>query len=174
MDALLNQVKQLKQAGFSPLVRLNVRLTSADLSSLGALKEQLAALGIMPEVHLYLNTGLGENAAPEEEPDLPDQPEQPQEPGFLVQVSVSKLNCMEFNRKDKAGKPIMELVEPRIQLFSGQRLTVSAVHKAGDKDQGDGTIFATGNEKFYFVLDCPAKPEAKGLYLRQAETTKLA
>jgi len=94
-----------------------------------------------------------------------------QEAVRLVEVSGLKALAHRFQTRDKAGKPIMQIREPRIRLERGARLTVSATRSESSKDKGDGIIHATGNIEFFFVLDQPSNGEAAGLYIK-AEDVK--
>ena len=99
--------------------------------------------------------------------DLPET-----ESSLTIEVSAKKAVLHSFTRRDKAGKPIMVIREPRIRLERGSRLDVSASRSESDKDKGDGIIHGTGNIEFYFVLDQPSNGEAAGLYVK-AEDVKL-
>jgi hypothetical protein len=83
--------------------------------------------------------------------------------GLIVEVSREKALLHIFNTRDKAGKPIMQIREPRIRLEPGRRLIVSATRTESQKDKGDGIIHATGNIEFYYVIEQPANGEASGL-----------
>jgi hypothetical protein len=89
--------------------------------------------------------------------------------GLLVEVSGEKALLHIFNTRDKAGKPIMQIREPRIRLEPGHRLSVSATRSESNKDKGDGVIHATGNIEFYFILDQPSNGEAGGLYIKAVD-----
>jgi hypothetical protein len=93
------------------------------------------------------------------------------EPGasLLVEVAGKKALLHIFNTRDKAGKPIMEIREPRLRLEPGRRLNVSATRSESSKDKGDGIIRATGNIQFYYVIDQPSNGEAAGLYLKAGD-----
>lgn len=180
MDTLAETIQRFKDAGFSPTVQVSARLSKNDLDEIKEIRARLAKQGITSEVYLVVSMaeppgepGDGPGDGPgEEQPIKPDEPETIEKEGFLVTVQSARVNCMSFTRCDKAGKPIMEPVLPRVQLFQGNSLRVSAKHKVSDKDSGDGNITATGGIKFYFITDSPHNRAAEGLYIRQDELTK--
>ena len=88
-------------------------------------------------------------------------------------VTGDKLNCMEFKRRDAAGKPIMEIANRASNFSTVPRFAVSANAKVSDKDSGNGTIVGTGGIKYYQVTDCPANRSAEGLYIKQDEVSRL-
>jgi hypothetical protein len=158
-------LEQLKSAGITPKISLTISVDSADVPGIKSLQSRLQEAGITPEIQINLDVGDVLAPAPEPDADNADQK------SFTVVVNTDKLNCMTFTKPDKAGKPIMEIREPRVQLFRGDRLRVSGVHKAGEKDPGDGTVIGTGGIEYYFVVDCPTKREAEGLYVKQSDVT---
>jgi hypothetical protein len=165
MDNLKSLLEQLKAEGIIPKVNLTIPVEGVDITTIKSAQSRLQEAGITPEI--TINIGVD---------DVLDQTTEPTddttaEKSIPVVVNTDKLNCVTFTKLDKAGKPIMEIREPRVQLFRGHRLSVSAVHKAGEKDPGDGTIVGTGGFKYYFIVDCPTKHEAEGLYLKQSDVT---
>jgi hypothetical protein len=56
---------------------------------------------------------------------------------------------------DKAGKPVMEILEPRIKLLEGAQIKVE-----------DQPTVGTGNYQFYRITECAANPQAVGYYLK--------
>ncbi len=170
MQDLITLLNQLKTSGITPRVQITLPAQNPDAQQIIALNNELKSAGITPEVHINVHMTPGGEIPPvvEETPAAPEK-----EKGILVQIKVPKTNMFEFTRKDAAGKPIMEIHEPRIQLFSGTQVSVSATHKAGDKDTGDGVVLGTGGFRFYFVVDCPTNRSAEGLYLRQSDASKL-
>lgn len=166
MEDLKLLIEQLKAAGMTPTVNLTIAMDRSDIEGIKALRSSLQEAGITPEVQIQIGVSRPTSPGSEPAPDIGDQA------SFTVVVSDDKLNCMTFTKLDKAGKPIMEIREPRIHLFRGDRLSVSAEHKVSDKDPGDGTIIGTGGIPYYFIVDCPAKPEAKGFYVRQSEVSR--
>ncbi len=156
-------LEQLKSTGVTPQVQI---VLSPDIQQINSLVEELKKIGITPQVHINLQVSA--NDAGTSTPDLT----QDKLKTFTVIVSDMKLNCMTFTQKDNAGKPIMEIHEPRIQLFKGARFQVSATHKASEKDAGDGTVVGTGGIMYYLVVDCPANRSAEGLYVRQGEASR--
>jgi hypothetical protein len=159
-------LEQLKSAGIAPQVQIVVSTGTPDVQQVSALVEALKTKGITPEVRIDLQVSTDDLGVP------PSDPSQDKQKTFTVVVN-DKLNCMEFTRKDAAGKPIMEIHEPRIQLFKGTRFQVSATHKASDRDAGDGTVIGTGGMKFYWIADCPANRAAEGFYVRQSEVSRV-
>jgi hypothetical protein len=95
------------------------------------------------------------------------------EQGSQVEVVGKKAVLRIFNSRDKAGKPIMEIREPRIRLDKGSRLIVSATHSESVKDKGDGIINATGNIQYYFISDHPSNGKAAGLYVKVADVKRI-
>lgn len=164
MEDLKSLIEQLKAAGIAPQVILAIPSEGADIERIKALQSSLQEAGIMAGVQIQIGVGDVNPPGPGPSPVI-------EEKSFPVVVTADKLNCMMFSDLDKAGKPIMEIREPRIQLFRGDRLSVSAEHKVSDKDPGDGTIIGTGGIKFYFVTDCPYKREAQGLYVKEADVS---
>ncbi len=178
MDTLAATIQKLKDAGLSPTVQVSVPLSKNELDELKEIRSRLAKQGITSQVHLIVSlaeqpAGPGDAPGEEQPPVDPGTQEPIVKEGFLVMVRSAKVNCMNFTRRDKADKPIMEPVTPRIQLFQGSTLRVSAQHKLSDKDAGDGNITATGGLKFYFITDSPDNRRAEGLYIRQEEVTKV-
>ena len=163
MEDLKLLIEQLKAAGITPIINLTVTMDRADVEGIKALRSSLQAAGITPAVQIQIGVSGASSPGPAPAPDTSG------EKSFTVVVSDDKANCMTFTKLDKAGKPIMEIREPRIHLFRGDRLSVSAEHKVSDKDAGDGTVIGTGGIAYYFIIDCQTKPEAKGLFVRQAE-----
>lgn len=104
--------------------------------------------------------------------DLIDVPE-PQD-AFSVEVAANKAVLRMISSRDKAGKPIMKIREPRVRLDEGSRLLVSATRAESNKDKGDGVIHATGNQLFYFVLDHPSNDAStRSLYVREKDVKKI-
>jgi hypothetical protein len=165
MENLKLLVEQLKAEGITPKVALTIPVDGADIQGIKTLQSSLLEAGITPEIQIAI--GVGDAQAPGPKPDADFTGEK----SFEVVVNVDKTNCMTFTTTDKAGKPIFEIPEPRVHLFRGNRLRVSAEHKASDKDPGDGTIIGTGGIRFYFIVDCPTKQEAKSLYVKQSDVT---
>ena len=159
LNALL---EQLKSTGITPQIEI---VLSPEIQQVNSLVEALKKIGVTPVVHINFQANANDGGT--STPDL----SQDKLKTFTVIVSDVKLNCMTFTQKDNAGKPIMELHEPRIQLFKGARFQVSATHKASDKDLGDGTVTGTGGIKYYLVVDCPAYRSAEGFYVRQGEVS---
>jgi hypothetical protein len=166
MDDLKMLLNQLDQIGSKSEVQVRIAIDGDDLEAVSALLQKLSQAGIAPQVHVDIN--FFESAGEETEAQEAGQGE-PKEDGTPVIVTRNKLNCRIFERKDKAGKPIMEIHEPRVQVFSGERLLVSTTHQAGEKDAGDGVVIATGGQKYFFVVDCPSNRQAEGLYVRAAD-----
>jgi hypothetical protein len=167
MQNLTALIGKLKQAGITPRVQISVAPDAQDIQPVLDLLAELKGAGITPEVSISV-TPTGQ-VAPPPAPDLPPG----EEASFEVAVTDNKLNCMEFTQRDAAGKPIMEIHEPRIQLFKGARFSVSATHKESDKDAGDGTIIGTGGVKYYQITDCPPKREAERFFIRQSEVARV-
>ena len=165
MDNLISLLEQLKAEGIAPKVNLTVSVENADIATIKSAQARLQEAGIASEIHINISVSDVLAQTPEPTEDITAEKSIP------VVVSADKLNCVTFKRLDKAGKPIMEIREPRVQLFRGDRLSVSTVHKAGEKDPGDGTIIGTGGFRYYFIVDCPTKREAEGLYLKQSDVT---
>jgi hypothetical protein len=163
MENIKALIDQLKTAGITPQVDLTISMDQADIDGIKNLQARLQQSGIASEVHITIHTGS--EPAPGPEPDITG------EKSITVSVSEDKLSCLTFTNQDKAGKPIMVPREPRVRLVRGTRLLVSAEHKVSDKDPGDGTIIATGGDKFFFILDCQSNPEARGLFVRQSDVT---
>lgn len=184
MDTLAATLQKIKDAGLSPTLQVSVHLSKNDLDEVKEIRSRLAKQGISSEVYLVISVadqagepGGGPVSPPVEgqagEPSGgPGQAEAIEKEGFLAVVRSAKVNCMNFTRRDKAGKPVMEPVMPRVQLFQGNTLRLSAKHQVSDKDAGDGTITATGGLKFYFITESPQNRAAEGLYIRQEEVTK--
>ena len=167
MEDLIALITQLKQAGVTPQISIDISPGSLDAAQVKALQTQLQGAGVSAQVRISIQYQPGGASPPGPEPPVDTGP------SFLVTVKDQKLNCFSFDKRDGAGKPIMEIVEPRIQLFQGARFSVSATHTVSDKDKGDGTVVATGGVPFYFITDAPSKPEAAGLYVRQSEVRKI-
>jgi hypothetical protein len=165
MKHLKSLIEQLRASGFDPKVNLIVAQEAPDIEGLEHLNEQLLSVGISPEVHINLSVGGGISPQPEVSQDVT------RGKSTAVVVSDDKLNCFIFKSRDGAGKPIFFIREPRVQLFRGDSLLVSAERRESEKDPGDGTILGTGNIRMYYVVDCPSKPEAVGMYVRQSEVT---
>jgi hypothetical protein len=163
VDNLKLLIEQLKAEGITPKVTVTVSVGEADIQTIKSAQSRLQEAGITPEIQINVGVGDVMDLIPEGTEDIPAEKSIP------VVVNADKTNCVSFTRLDKSGKPIMEIREPRVQLFRGDRLSVSAVHKAGEKDPGDGTIIGTGGFKYYFIVDCPTRREAEGLYLKQSD-----
>jgi len=165
MQNLTTMIEKLKKAGITPRVQITLPPEMEDIQGVLDLQAELKRAGITPEVSIFLQPGGGT---------IPVTDTAPQDrPSLTVVVTDNKLNCMVFTRRDAAGKPIMEIREPRIQLFKGARCSVSASHKVSDKDAGDGTIIGTGGIKYYKVTDCPPNRDAEGFYIRQSEVKRV-
>jgi len=166
MEDLKTLIDQLTAAGITSKVNITVRPETVDIEAVKALRSKLQAQGIIAEVHI--NLGLGDTPEPEPTPVVTG------EKRLTVIVNDDKLNCFTFKKKNDAGKPIFIIREPRIQLFRGERFQVSADRSESSKDAGDGLVSGDGGMLFYFVVDCPSKPEAVGFYVRQAEVMTIA
>jgi len=167
MQNLMELIGKLKQAGITPRVQISVSPETQDIQTILDIQAELKGAGITPEVSITLTPG-----SPGTPPPAPGTPPGA-EASFEVVVTDNKLNCMMFTQHDGAGKPIMQIHEPRIQLFKGARFKVSATHKESDKDAGDGTIIGTGGIKYYRVSDCPPNREAEGFFVRQSEVARV-
>ena len=171
MEDIQALIDQLKGAGLTPKVQISLPGEGLDVEQVKTLLNELQQAGIpagIPvEVHIDIHLGAGGGS------DSTSTKVVDGGPSFAVIVDTDKLNCLVFNSKDKAGKPIMEIREPRVQLFRGTSLNVSATFKAGDKDTGDGTVIGTGGIGYYRVTDCPTKPEAVGLFVRTSDVNRV-
>jgi hypothetical protein len=165
LEKLSALLEQLKSEGITPKVALTIPVDGADIPGIKALQSSLLEAGITPEIQITISVGEAQPPAPKPDADFSG------EKSVEAVVNVDKTNCMTFTTTDKAGKPIFEIPEPRVHLFRGDRLRVSAEHQASDKDPGDGTIIGTGGIRFYFVVDCSTRQEAKGLYVKQSDVT---
>lgn len=165
MENIKSLLEQLKAEGITPKVALIVPADGADIPGLKALQASLQQEGITPEIQIAISVGEAQPPAPKPDTDFSG------EKSIEAMVNVDKTNCMTFTTTDKVGKPIFDFPDPRVHLFRGDRLRISAEHKASDKDPGDGTIIGTGGIRFYFIVDCTARPEAKGLYVRQSDVS---
>ena len=164
-QVIKSAVDQLKNAGLTAKVVINLTPDNLDIQKVKTLQAELKQQGILAEIHINVGTGLPDSGTDgqEDKPAVSDS--------FTVVVKETKLNCRNFRKTDGAGKPIMNIVEPRVQMLFGTRFSVSSTHKAGSKDAGDGKVFATGNEVHYFVTDCPDNPKAVGLYVRAEDVS---
>ena len=170
MEDIQALLDQLKGAGLTPKVQISLSGEGLDVEQVKTLINDLQQAGIpgVPiEIHIDIHLGAG-GGSDSTSTNVVDSG-----PSFAVIVDTDKLNCLVFNSKDKAGKPIMEIHEPRVQLFRGTRFNVSATFKAGDKDTGDGTVIGTGGIGYYRVTDCPTKPEAVGLFVRASDVNRV-
>jgi len=165
MENIKLLLERLKAEGITPKVALTIPVDGADIQGIKTLQSSLLEAGIMPEVQIAIS--MGDSQAPAPKPDADFSGEK----SIEAVVNVDKTNCMTFTTTDKAGKPIFDFPEPRVHLFRGDRLRISTEHKASDKDTGDGTIIGTGGIRFYFIVDCSARPEAKGLYVKQSDAS---
>lgn len=165
MEEIRKLIEELKAAGITPQVQVHLPVENADEGTLKALAASLKGAGLAPEVHLDIHVTLGE--APSAQPVTAETLEN----SMAVMVAEDKLNCLTFFKRDQAGKPIMDFPKPRVQLFRGDRLRVSTTHKVSEKDPGDGTVIATGGIRYYWIVDCPSKREAEGLYIKQSDVT---
>jgi len=168
MEKLKALIDQLKAAGITPQVNITIPAEPVDIQRIQAVRAKLMQAGITPQFHIDL--GLSDVATPGAQP-LPED-SQSKGASFEVVVKDDKLNCFTFTKRDGAGKPLFTIREPRIQLFRDTRFSVSAEHRVSEKDPGDGTIIGTGGIRFYFIVDCPSKPEAVGFYVRQVEVER--
>lgn len=167
MQNITALIEKLRKSGITPTVQITVSPDLTEIQSVLDLQEELRKTGVTPEICISLSPEPAGGAAPP-----PDGQPETQAP-IMVVVTDKKLNCMMFIRRDAAGKPIMEIREPRIQLFKGARFSVSASHKESNRDTGDGTIIGTGGIKYYLVTDCPPNRAAEGFYVRQSEVARV-
>lgn len=167
MPKTIDLFNQLKNAGIPAKLVINLSPDGADIARVKQLQAELKNAGVTPEVHI--NVPLDMSSQEDSTPATPVDEEQTRP----AVIRVPKANCRLFTKKDQAGKPIMQIREPRVQLFQGSQFNVSATHKAGDKDPGDGTVVATGGINHYLVVDCPANRDAEGLYVREPDITLL-
>jgi len=151
--------------GFTPKLIINLSPDTADITRVKQLQAELKKAGITPEIHIDITLDSSD------QDNLPSIIPVDKQQIKSAMVSVPKANCRVFDKMDKAGKPIMQIREPRVQLFQGDRFSVSGTHKVGDKDPGDGTVIATGGIKFYLIVDCPPNRDAEGLYIRDSDVT---
>jgi hypothetical protein len=165
MNEITSLVDNFKKAGIQAQVTIVVDAKTTDVVAIKALQTSLKNAGITPEIHILVypepvtNPPAGTGSASEIASD-----EQ-----RAVHVKEARLNCFTFRKTDKAGKPIMEIREPRIQLLKGAEFFVSTTHKISPNDTGNGITLGTGNIEFYFVVDCPPNPAAVGLYVRKVD-----
>jgi hypothetical protein len=158
MNELTSLIDNLKKAGIQSQVTIAVDAKTADVQAIKALKATLNNAGITAEVHIYVSPEPAPNISEDTDPER-----------LKVRVKETKLNCFTFRKMDKAGKPIMEIREPRIQLLKGAEFFVSATHRIGSSDPGNGVSLGTGNIEYYFVIDCPPNPTAVGFYVRKGD-----
>ena len=167
MQNLTDLFNQLKNAGLAPKMIITLPPDPVDVKKVTQLQANLKSAGITTEVHIQLSVDSAKLESPVPAAGVDSQQT------FTVMVSPAKTNCFTFTKMDKAGKPIMEIREPRVQLLQGTRFNVSATHKASDKDSGDGSVTGTGGIKYFLVVDCPTNRNAEGLYVRQSDVTRL-
>lgn len=167
MQNTIDLFNQLKKAGVAPKLIINLSPNTADITRVKQLQADFEKAGIASEVHIDFSLDVSDQGSSSPVIPVDNQPTGP------VIVSVPKANCRVFRKMDKVGKPIMEIREPRVQLFQGDRFSISMTHKAGDKDPGDGTVIATGGIKHYLIVDCPPNRDADGLYVRESDVTLL-
>jgi hypothetical protein len=166
MNEITSLLDNLKKAGIQAQVTIVVDAKTTDVLAIKALQTSLKNAGITPEVHIQVYPEPVTNPAASTE----NASEDADEARRTLRVKETRLNCFTFRKMDKAGKPIMEIREPRIQLLQGAQFFVSTTHKISPNDAGDGIIRGTGNIEFYFVVDCPPNPAAVGLYVRKGDT----
>ena len=167
MQNLKTAVEELKKQGITPRVCINLPADNPDVQQAKSLQAELKTLGIIAEFHINLDLA----AAGEDAGGTPADPAAAQE-SFEVMVTGPKLNCQSFNKKDGAGKPVMAIREPRVQIMQGERFRVSATAKVSPKDAGDGNIIATGGIIYHLVTECKSNPNAVGMYVRQMDITR--
>jgi hypothetical protein len=165
MNELTSLMENLKKAGIPAQVKIVVDAKTTDVQAIKALQTSLKNAGISAEVQIQVHP------EPVTEPatGLENSSEATGQERRSVRVKEPRLNCFTFRKTDKAGKPIMEIREPRIQLLKGVEFSVSTTHKTGSNDAGDGLTLGTGNIGYYFVVDCPANPSAVGFYVRKVD-----
>src|SRR5512143_2705124 len=115
MENLKLLIEQLKAAGITPKVSLTVPVDGADIPGIKSAQSILQAAGIIADIQV--NIDAGDVLSPSPGPDINIIGEK----SITVVVNADKTNCMTFKNTDKAGKPIMEIREPRVQLFRGDR-----------------------------------------------------
>ena len=162
-------VDKLKVHGITPKVCINLPAENPDIPKAKALQAELQKAGISAEFHINLDlgasTGTDEAGGTDETGTTGDS--------FEGMVTGLKLNCFSFKQKDGAGKPVMAIREPRVQILQGEHLKVSATAKVGPRDTGDGAIVATGGVIYHLVTECASNPNAVGMYVRQVDVTRL-
>lgn len=186
------QLELIKKVGLRPVVHIHLHMDEFNLETANSLKERLRQSGLEAEIVISVELTLeadggsrsvpleaGDERAVERKPDFGSggkekrEPEAATEDSFSVEVTETKALVQYIHSLDKAGKPFMLPRDPRIRLPQGTRISVSATHKASDKDSGDGNVHGTGNKLYYFITACPFNREAEGFYLRQADVRRV-
>jgi hypothetical protein len=167
MNDLLTLVEKLRNNGIQPIIAITVDAGSQDIQAIKTLHASLKSTGVPVEVHINLPA----EQAPGSQPALTTSQPLAASERLSVTVKETRLNCFTFRKIDKAGKPEMVFVQPRIQLQNGTKFFVSSSHKVSDKDPGNGIVFGTGNLEFYLIVDCPSNPAAVGSYVRKMDVS---
>jgi hypothetical protein len=93
--------------------------------------------------------------------------------GRWVQVNpaIHHTNPQVLKGRDLKGKPYFEptAFTSRIKIAPGQHFRISTSHTESFRDAGDGIIFSSGLQEYTLVLECPAVPDADGLYVEKEE-----
>lgn len=166
MQDLAAVVNQLRKAGITPKVQVFIGRENVDIDAIKAVQTRLKAVGITPEfcINLQLSpaadTPTGAGTQPAGAPTA-------EEPSFTVVVTDVKTVAHAYSTSDKAGKPIMQIKEPRLVFNRGARFKVSASNNIDGLDTRDGTIKATGNIEFYKITECPSNRAAEGSYIKK-------
>lgn len=113
-------------------------------------------------------------------------PETEEKPGLVqslpekeVLVIRKQARCYTFQQRDNQGLPKMQVAQPPVMLQAGMHIKVAAGYAPGFSGPGQGVLKASsraefpGDDLYYMILDCPAQPKARGLYIKQNETAEL-
>lgn len=187
-DMITSQLDKMKAAGITPSVQININSTDFDIEKLTTLKAALKEASIDADVNITLDlssTARTPLSTPspkkthETEVDTPpdkDIPTPAPEKSFEVRAMSTKKNFIvlySFRKKDGVGKPIMDKVSPVIRIPNNTQFSVSATHKAGAKDKGDGKIVATGGAIYYYITDYPNNKDQVGKYVMRDEVKRV-
>jgi GH25 family lysozyme M1 (1,4-beta-N-acetylmuramidase) len=187
-DMITAQLDKMIAAGITPSVQININSTDFDIEKLTSLKAALEEASIAADVNITLDLSSTARAplptpppkkTQETKIDTPpdqDIPTPALEESFQVRALSKKkpfTALYTFRKKDDAGKPIMDKTSPVIRIPNNTLFSVSATHKAGAKDKGDGKIMATGGQIYYYITAYPNNKDQVGKYVLRSEVKRV-
>ena len=148
--------EELKAAGVSSEVHINLQVGPGGEGAAAATPTATSGAGATTPTPTA-TSGAGESIT--SSTTTSTGPDSISSDSFEVEVEAEKVLFRFYKDteggKNKQGKPVMLIREPRIRLDKGERFRVSATHKEGGSDKGDGIVRADGKDGTYYLVTDP-------------------